>query len=186
MKKDRPEEGFAATQAVVKYLHKVMEIKDEIYVAHLLTSPEKYKKDAKRYKVDLKGGDRILYKHINRPHFDILGLAIEFDVETRDWMLQAAKRMKFLRTLLPSWHRREKAFRSWYQEMVDRFEYENSAEYRRWVRALSVPEEVRGYRHIRYPKMDQAMEKARVILSGAEEPMAQPIGFKEPKRPAVV
>ena len=176
LKKDSPQEGYAATQAVVKYLHKVMEIKDEIYVAHLLTSPEKYKKDAKRYKVDLKGGDRIVYKHINRPHFDILGLSFEFDIETRDWMLQIMKHMKFMRPLMPSWHRREKAFRSWYQEMAGRFEYNNPVEYRRWVRALSVPEEVRGYRHIRYPKMEQAMEKARVILSGSEEPMAYPSG----------
>ncbi len=186
LKKDKAAEGFAATQVVVKYLHKVMEIKDEIYVAHLLTSPEKYKKDAKRYKVDLKGGDKIIYKHINRPHFDILGFGIEFDFESRDWMLQIMKRMKFLRLLMPSWHRREKAFRSWYQEMVDRFEYKNSVEYRRWVRALSVPEEVRGYRHIRYPKMEKAMETAKAILAGAEEPMAYPLGSADPKQPAVV
>jgi len=186
LKKDNAQEGFAATKAVVKYLHKVMEIKDEVYVAHLLTSPEKYKKDAKRYKVDLKGGDRIIYRHINRPHFDVLGLAIEFDFDSRDWMLQIMKRMKFLRVLMPSWHKREKAFRSWYQEMAGRFEYKNSVEYRRWVRALSVPEEVRGYRNIRYPKMELAITKAQAILSGAEEPMAYPQGTAGPKQTATI
>ncbi len=184
--KDTNQEGFEATRAVVKYLHKVMEIKDEVYVAHLLTSPEKYKKDAKRYKVDLKGGDRIAYKHINRPHFDLFGIGIEFDFETKDWMLQIMKRMKFLRFLLPGWHRREKEFRSWYQELTSRFEFKSSVEYRRWVRALSVPEEVRGYRQIRYPKMEIAKQKAEAILSGAEEPMAYPQSTSGVKIPAVV
>ncbi len=170
LKKDSKAEGFAATQAVVKYLHKTMEIKDEVYVAHLLTSPEKYEKDARRYKVDLAGGDRIQYKHFNRPHFDILGTAIEFDIDTKDWMLRIMKRMKFLRRLLPAWHKHEKAFRQWYCELVDRFEFKNSEEYSRWVRALSVPEEVRGYTQIRYPKMEAAKLKAGRILSGDELP----------------
>ncbi|HEY5039639.1 MAG TPA: 2-oxoacid:acceptor oxidoreductase family protein, partial [bacterium] len=85
LNKDSKAGYYAATKAVVKYLHKVMEIKDEVYVAHLLTSPEKYEQDAKRYKVDLSSGDKILYKHFNRPEFNILGLKIEFDIKTRDW-----------------------------------------------------------------------------------------------------
>ncbi len=174
LRKDSAREGFEATRVVVKYLHKVMEIKDEVYVAHLLTSPEKYKKDAKRYKVDLRGGDRIVYKHLNRPRFDLFGFSLEFDFDSSDWMLQIMKRMKFLRLLMPSWHKREKAFRAWYQGLTAKFEYQSPAEYRRWVRALSVPEEVRGYREVRYPKMEIAMEKAQAILSGAEEPMAYP------------
>jgi indolepyruvate ferredoxin oxidoreductase len=155
-------------------------------VAHLLTSPEKYKKDAKRYKVDLKGGDRIVYKHINRPHFDLLGMGIEFDFETRDWMLQIMKRMKVLRVLLPGWHKREKEFRSWYQGLTARFEYKTPVEYRRWVRALSVPEEVRGYRQIRYPKMEMARQKAESILSGTEEPLAYPQSSPGTKTPVIV
>lgn len=143
-----------------------MEIKDEVYVAHLLTSPEKYEKDAKRYKVDLANGDRIIYKHFNRPHFDIWGMNIEFDFNSRDWMLRIMKHMKFLRRLMPAWHKREKGFRAWYEALVDRFEYTSPEMYERWVAVLSLPEEVRGYRLVRYPKMEQAMEQAEKILSG--------------------
>jgi indolepyruvate ferredoxin oxidoreductase len=146
-----------------------MEIKDEVYVAHLLTSPEKYEKDAKRYKVDFSKGDRIVYKHFNRPHFDFLGMSLEFDFNSRDWMLSTMKHMKFLRRLMPAWHKREKAFRAWYEGMVDKFEYTSPEMYERWVAVLSLPEEVRGYRTIRYPKMDNAIQLADPILSGKAE-----------------
>ncbi len=174
LKKDTKAAEFSGTKAVVKYLHKVMEIKDEVYVAHLLTSPEKYEKDARRYKVDLAGGDKIVYKHFNRPEFDVLGMKIRFDMKSRDWMLNAMKHMKFLRRLLPQWHKKEKAFRAWYEALVDRFEYTSPEMYERWVAALSLPEEVRGYRGIRYPKMEQAMDQAEKILSGKTSPAVNP------------
>ena len=170
LRKDTKVYDFAATKAVVKYLHKVMEIKDEVYVAHLLTSPEKYEKDAKRHKVDLAGGDKIIYQHFNRPEFNIFGFKIEFDMRSRDWMLNAMKHMKFLRRLMPKWHEKEKAFREWYAGMVDKFAYNNPEEYQKWVRVLSLPEEVRGYRKIRYPKMEAAVFQADQILSGKDVP----------------
>ncbi len=172
LKKDSKAADYAATSAVVKYLHKVMEIKDEVYVAHLLTSPEKYEKDAKRYKVDLAGGDKIVYRHFNRPEFDILGFKIVFDMKSRDWMLNLMKKGKFLRRLMPAWHSKEKAFREWYSGLVDRFEYTSPEMYERWVSALSLPEEVRGYRAIRYPKMENAVNLADQILSGKALPKA--------------
>jgi len=170
LKKDSKNADYAATKAVVKYLHKVMEIKDEVYVAHLLTSPEKYEKDAKRYKVDLAAGEKIIYKHFNRPHFDILGLKIEFNFNSRDWMLKIMKHMKILRLLMPAWHKREKAFRQWYMDMVDRFDATKPEKYDRWVRVFNLPEEVRGYRTVRYPKMERAMTLADNILTGKEIP----------------
>ncbi len=178
LRKDSKTRQFAATTTVVKYLHKVMEIKDEVYVAHLLTSPEKYERDAKRYKLDLAGGDRIEYRHFNRPQFDFLGFHIKFDLKSRDWMLRIMKHMKFLRNLMPQWHQREKAFRQWYGELVDRFEPKTPEEYDRWVRALSVPEEVKGYREIRYPKMENAKEMAGKILSGEEKVKAETLIMK--------
>jgi indolepyruvate ferredoxin oxidoreductase len=178
LKKDSREYNFTATTAVVKFLHKVMEIKDEVYVAHLLTSPEKYEKDAKRYKLDLAGGDRIEYRHFNRPQFDFMGFHIKFDLKSKDWMLRIMKHMRFLRVVMPQWHYREKAFRQWYGELVDRFEFKTAEEYSRWVRALSLPDEVRGYREIRYPKMEKAMETAGKILSGEEKPKTEAVVMK--------
>jgi indolepyruvate ferredoxin oxidoreductase len=166
LKKDSKIYGFAATSAVVKYLHKVMEIKDEVYVAHLLTSPEKYEKDALRFKMDLAAGDRIVYKHFNRPEFDVFGFKVVFDMKSSDWMLNIMKHMKFLRRLMPAWHKKEKAFREWYTDLVNRFEFKSPEQYERWVVTLCLPEEVRGYRAVRYPKMENAVTLAEEILSG--------------------
>jgi len=47
---------------VIWNLHKVMLIKDEIYVAHLLTSEEKRRRDRARYQVDPARGDRLHYR----------------------------------------------------------------------------------------------------------------------------
>ena len=163
---DRAEFRFQATKTVLRYLHKVMAIKDEVFVAHLLTSVEKRKRDFQRYRVDPKRGDRVVYRHINRPEFTIFGFHIRFHMITSDWQLNIMKRMKFLRKLLPGWHAREKVFRDWYVELVRQFHYENRAAYEAYVRALEVPEEVSGYREVRYPKMEAARQKAETFLKG--------------------
>jgi indolepyruvate ferredoxin oxidoreductase len=156
--------GYEATKAAIYYLAKVMLIKDEVYVSHLLTSPEKFKRDRERYHIDKKAGDRVIYRHINRPQFRMLGFNIEFDMVTRNWQLWMMKHCKFLRRLLPEWHKDEKAFRQWYYDLVDRFDFHDDASYHLYVQALRTPEEVRGYRQIRYPKMDDARVKVSELL----------------------
>jgi len=163
-RQDKTEWNLEATKAVILYLHKVMAIKDEVYVAHLLLAPEKFKRDLERYQIDPKRGDKVIYKHINRPEFNIWGLSIAFDIHTRNWMLAIMKHLKFLRALLPQWHAREKDFRRWYQELVKNFRYEDHRTYLGFVEALRCPEEVRGYREVRYPKMQAAQARVREIL----------------------
>ena len=77
---------------------------------------------------------------------------------------------KLLRKLLPGWHAREKAFRGWYIQLVKRFQYQDQASYQAYVQAFEVPEEVRGYREVRYPKMELAMSKAEAILKNHQPP----------------
>lgn len=176
---DRPEFKFQATQAVIRYLHKVMAIKDEIFVAHLLTSVEKQKRDYQRYRIDPKQGDKVVYRHINRPEFTVFGFHIRFHMITRDWQLRIMKQMKFLRKLLPEWHVREKAFRSWYMQLVKKFSFVDKASYERYVQALEIPEMVRGYREVRYPKMELAKVNAEAFIRGEEPPPG-------PKSPSLV
>jgi len=164
-RKDSKEKGYAATLAAIKGLYKVMAIKDEVWVAHLLTAPEKYARDAVKLGVDASRGDSVEYEHFNRPHFDVLGMKFEFDLKSRDWMLRLMRHAKFLRRLLPAWHSKEKAFRDWYVKLSEGFDPTN---YERWVELLTVIEEVRGYREVRYPTMEKARTKAKKILvSGA-------------------
>lgn len=156
---------YRATKAAIRYLHKVMLIKDEVYVAHLLTSEEKLQRDKELYKVDTTNGDKIKYVHLNRPHFTVMGLDFEADIDTRNWQLHLMKRMKFLRRWLPEWHAKEKAFREWYiTRVINTFSPTDAETYEKHLQALECVEEVRGYREIRYPKMETAKQKVEEWL----------------------
>ena len=174
--------GYKATETLVFNLYRVMAIKDEVWVAKLLTSPEKYERDRSRYNIDPERGDRVSYVHLNRPQFTVFGKKIEFDIQTKDWMLRLMSHFKFLRRILPGWHVKEKAFRDWYIELVKSFSYFKSQEdYDRYVKALNVPEQVKGYREIRYPLMEKAKKEAIQHLTKrtpVTEPPA-PIPIKE-------
>jgi len=163
-RKDRREWSLAATKAVIRQAFKVMAIKDEVYVAHLLTSPEKRERDRARYGIDESNGDRLHYRHLNRPEFTLFGKSIQWDMVTKDWQLRMMKRLKFLRKMLPAWHRAEREFRDWYLDLASHFEAENEKAYAVWVKLLQAPEEVRGYREIRRPKMEEARSRAEKLL----------------------
>ena len=51
-----------------------MIVKDEVYVAYLLTCPEKYQRDRKRYNIDSTRGDRVVYRHLFPLHCDAVEL----------------------------------------------------------------------------------------------------------------
>ena len=166
--KDLSEMGYRATKAAIKYLHKVMLIKDEIYVAHLLTSETKLRRDRELYNVDESNGDKIKYVHLNRPRFTIMGRDLQWDMNTKNWQLKLMKRMRFLRRLLSQWHKLEKVFRDWYiAEVIDTFASHDRESYEGHVSAIEVPEEVRGYREVRYPKMENARKKVEELLRNA-------------------
>ena len=169
---DSADYGCEATGEVIRYLARVMAYKDEIYVAHLLTSEEKRRRDYERYMIDPKRGDRISYIHLTRPHFKPFGIDFMFDLKSRDWMLKVMRRMVVLRKLFPAWHREEKEYRDWYTDLVDRFDYDCEERYRAYVRVFQLPEEVRGYREVIWPKMRAAYQMAEFLLDGEGEPPA--------------
>jgi len=162
--KDRPEFNWEATKVVISELHRVMLIKDEVYVAHLLTSSEKLERDKRRYQVDEANGDRVEYVHFTRPKFRVFGKDIQFDWKSKPWQLRLIKRMKFLRRVVPGWHKEEREFRDWYRALVDEFRYDDLESYKRYVKALRAPEKVAGYREVRYPKMDEARRSVDQLL----------------------
>ena len=161
---DTAEYGYAATRAVVWNLHRVMIIKDEVFVAHLLTSYEKLRRDYHRYHIDPERGDKLIYSHINRPRFDVGPFHFEWDMRTRNWMLNLMKHMRWLRAVLPTWHKREKEFRDWYIGLVGQFRFHDRASYEIWIKILRTPEPATGFREVRYPKMDTAQKQAEELL----------------------
>jgi indolepyruvate ferredoxin oxidoreductase len=160
--KDNIDHHFAATREAVWGLAKVMLIKDEPYVAYLLTRYEKKQRDLAKYGVDASNGDRIVYRHHTKPEFNILGKRIRFNITTTDWMLQIVRRMKWWRNL-PGWHARETAFRDWYIGLLDRINI--SHDYAGAMRVLKCVEDVSGYREVRYPKMEAARKAVEAELA---------------------
>jgi indolepyruvate ferredoxin oxidoreductase len=169
-RKDQKERGWQATLAVMDNLHRVMAIKDEVYVAHLLTGEEKHRRDRARYNVNEERGDRLDYVHLNRPNFTVMGRNIQFDWRSRQWQLRIMKHLRFLRRLLPGWHAAERSFLTWYEFLVDDFNlFADGETYRLYTELLSLPAEVRGYREIRAPKMDVARARAQSLLIRVRE-----------------
>jgi len=156
----------ALIPAVIHNLHRAMAIKDEVFVAYQLTSPKKLARDREHFDVDARRGDRISYVHLNRPSFDLFGRSIAFDVRTRDWQLRLFARGRALRRLMPAWHRRERAFRDWYEDAVIGAVAESRLSGEAAHEALRLPERVTGFREVRYPKEDAAYARFAELLAG--------------------
>src|SRR5207248_3745672 len=85
---------FAATHAAIWNLAKVMLIKDEPYVAYLLTRYEKEMRDIAKYNIDESNGDRLIYRHHTSPEFNIGPWRVRLKITTSDWQLNLVRKMK--------------------------------------------------------------------------------------------
>ena len=159
---DDERHGFAATRAVVWNLAKLMLIKDEFFVAHLLTSYEKRRRDRQRYNVNPANGDKMRYRRTFHPRF----FGKQIDIVVPHWTLYVLRNMRFLRKFLPYWRHEERAFLAWYEQLVDGFVWTNETEYAANLEALQCVESVTGYAEIRWPKMAAARSKAEQLLTG--------------------
>jgi indolepyruvate ferredoxin oxidoreductase len=162
-RRDNREKRFAATHAVIWNLAKAMLIKDEPYVAYLLTRYEKKQRDLAKYAVDVANGDTLVYRHHTSPEFNIGKFRIRLKITTTDWQLNLVRHMKWWRKL-PGWHRREVAMREWYVSLLDRVSL-NEANYVESVRIFKCMDEVSGYREVRYPKMDRVRTAVEADLT---------------------
>ncbi|HZK81210.1 MAG TPA: DUF6537 domain-containing protein, partial [Humisphaera sp.] len=174
-RRDSAQRGFAATLAAIINLAKVMLIKDEPYVSYLLTRYEKKHRDIIKYGIDVSNGDHILYKHHTRPEFNIGKRRIRIPITTRDWHLQIVRHFKWLRKL-PGWHAREVGFRDWYIALLDRVNLHSDVDYSLAVRVLNCPQDVHGYREVRYPKQDRVREAIEAELVREVKPGADAKG----------
>lgn len=167
--KDTAARHFAATTAAIWGIAKAMLIKDEPFVAHLLTRYEKKQRDNAKYNIDESNGDRIIYRHHTSPEFPLPGKRrLRLKITTTDWQLKIVSRFRWLRKL-PGWHRREVEFREWYLGLIPKLRFDNSAEYNSAIRILKAIEPVTGYREVRYPKMDECAKYVGNELSQTPE-----------------
>lgn len=158
---DDEKHGFAATRAVVRNLAKLMLIKDEFYVPHLLTSYEKLRRDRQRYNVNPANGDRIRYRRTFHPRF----LGRQVDIRVPHWTLYLMRKLRFLRRVLPFYRYEERQFLAWYEGIVDNFQLNNEAAYPVWVELLQTVEAVNGYAEYRTPRMESARAKGDQLMA---------------------
>lgn len=168
MRKDSAERRWAATRAVVTNLARAVLIKDEPYVAALLTSPEKRRRDRIEFRVFKSRGDRIVYRRDHKPEPVLLGRGFRFRWRSRDWQLRMLARCRWLRWLSPGWSRPQRQFRDWYKKLVDRSAWTTDGEYDRWVTLLRLPESCTGYREVLLPKLERVMAQAEELLAEFE------------------
>jgi len=57
------------------------------------------------------------------------------------------------------------SFRDWYAGLLDRVQLGNEVGYAQALRVLRCPEEVTGYREVRYPKQDKARAAVEAELA---------------------
>ena len=112
---DSAAEGYAATRAVIANLARAMLIKDSIFIAELATSHEKYARDREKYNVNPAVGDRITYRHLLPTHVMLWGQEYTLPLVAWPWMLDLWKQARFIRGLIPFWHRKERRFRGRYE-----------------------------------------------------------------------
>ena len=81
-------------------------------------------------------------KFINRPSFDFGEKKIEFDFSPSVWMLRIMRHARFLRSLMPSWHKTERAI-----ALDIRSKLMGPA---MTFKELKTLENIKGYRDVRY------------------------------------
>ncbi len=163
--KDRAEQGYAATLAVIWNLAKLMIIKDVFYVSYLLTRYEKLKRDRQKYQVNMAGGDKVRYKRTFHPR--ILGHRL--DIKLPHFGLRVMARLKFIRVYSQVSRQKERDFLGWYLGLIERFSLDGRLSYSEEVEILSSPSEVRGYAELREEKMSQAEEKVESIIQASRK-----------------
>ena len=134
----------------LRTLTKTYFIKDEVFVAHQMISPLMKHREVQLYS---KLGKSYKTEHINRPHFDLFGKSIEFDINPKEWMLKCMRHLRIFRFILPSWHKKEKLIASKIRhevlEVIPKLKDEAAR-----GRLVEI-ENIKGYREVRYEQFEK-------------------------------
>ena len=114
-------------------------IKDEVYIAHMMISPMRRREDDNSYK---ELGSSYKKTFINRPSFDLGDKKLEFDFSPSKWMLKIMRHARFLRVMLPSWHKLESKIAGDVRSQI----LLKSLDFKE----LKALENIKGYRQVRY------------------------------------
>lgn len=128
----------------LRTLAKTYFTKDEVYVAHMMVSPMRRLEDENTYR---ELGSSYKKVFINRPSFDLGDKKVEFDFSPKPWMLKTMRHARFLRAVLPSWHKQERQIAS---DIRSRILKDGLS-----FKELKSLENIKGYRQVRYEMYNQ-------------------------------
>lgn len=111
---DGPERRYELTSLVIAGAGRVMLVPDETYLATLLTSPMRYRRDRSRLNLAPENNDHITYQHMLRPEFDLFKRHIRFTVVLGERPLRWISKLHLLRRIRPGWYREQRDFRDAY------------------------------------------------------------------------
>jgi indolepyruvate ferredoxin oxidoreductase len=123
----------------LRTLAKTYFLKDEVYVSHIMISPMRRVEDVARYG---ELGSSFKKSFINRPSFNLGDKKVEFDISPNKPMLKLMRQARFLRKILPQWHKKERDIAQRIRSQL----LDSTLTYQ----ALKALENVKGYREERY------------------------------------
>ena len=167
---DKPDDEYKLIRAAIAGLDRAMLIPDEVYLAALLTSPQRYRRDRKRLNISIEQGDKISYVHLLRPEFDLFKRRIAFSVTLGERAIKALARLHILRRIRPGWYRTQRDFRDLYlQTLVDLPPVQSEAAYRHAVDIANVTSTIRGRGDVRRDSVQAARRKLEKLIASSDE-----------------
>jgi len=139
-------------ELAIRTMAKTYIVKDEVFISHQMVSPILVDMDKALYSTI---GESYRKVRINRPAFDFAGKKVEFDISPKDWMLKLMRHGRFLRFVLPSWHRREREISLDIRDYILN-KVPKSDTIRKDLKLL---ENIKGYREVRYEKAQAAFSQ---------------------------
>ncbi len=158
---DQPERHYELTRRGIDSAARVMVVPDEVYLASLLTSPLRYRRDRRRLNIALERGDKVSYLHVVRPEFDIFKRHIAFTLTLGERSLRLLARLQVVRRVRAGWYREQRGLRDLYlQTLAGVSDTADLSDYRKWCAIASSTARIAGRGETRR----QAVREARARL----------------------
>jgi indolepyruvate ferredoxin oxidoreductase len=127
-------------------------VKDEVFVSHQMISPVKLARDRALYQ---KMGRRFTIHPKNKPVFPLGRWQISFEFSPKPWMLKIMRHQRFLRLILPGWHRQERSIQLHIRAQLMKQVEDAASNKEQVARTLKRLGRIKGYRDVYYQAATQ-------------------------------
>lgn len=142
---DHADRGYDLTRRGIEGAARAMLVPDEVYLAALLTSPARYRRDRHRLNIALEQGDKVTYRHMVRPEFDIFKRHVAFNLTLGERSLRLLARLHVVRRVRTGWYREQRDFRDDYlQTLAGVADTSDKSGYRKWCEIASAATGITG------------------------------------------